>query len=51
MKSWRILFATPEGPDSLIVEASSRREAREAFLEAHPELGDGAVTRVVLVPD
>lgn len=48
MSTFRILYQAPDGPGSIIVEASSKRSARSLYLRQNP---NHRVTAVVLVPE
>lgn len=47
MSTFRILYQGPDGSGSIIVDASSKRAARIAYLRQNP---DHRITAVVLVP-
>jgi hypothetical protein len=49
--SWRILFTRDNQKQSIMIDSSDRRQAREDFLLEHPDVQPSDILRVVLVPD
>lgn len=49
--SWRILFTKDKQTQSILIDSSDRRQAREDFLMEHPDVSPSNIVRVVLVPD